>query len=195
RSSDYRLIVSYPKYADYSVDVQGGSEPQDLGPIALTGLAQMLEDVVVTGRIPIVIKGDTTEYDARSFTVEKNAKVEDFLKVLPGITVDASGKITDQGKTVEKVLVDGEEFFGDDPVLVTRNVRSDMVDKVQVYEKKSDQAERTGVDDGQRTQTINLKLKDDAKRGMFGKAEAGGGTDTFYIGQGMLNYFDQSLKV
>lgn len=195
RSGDYRLIVSYPKYADYSVDVQGGSEPQDLGPIALTGLAQMLEEVVVTGRIPIVIKGDTTEYDAGSFTVEKNAKVEDLLKVLPGITVDASGKITAQGKTVEKVLVDGEEFFGDDPVLVTRNIRSDMVDKVQVYEKKSDQAERTGVDDGQRTQTINLKLKDDAKRGMFGKAEAGGGTDNFYIGQGMLNYFDQSLKV
>src|SRR5690606_38143044 len=99
---------------DYSVDVQGGSEPQDLGPIALTGLAQMLEEVVVTGRIPIVIKGDTTEYDAGSFTVEKNAKVEDLLKVLPGITVDASGKITAQGKTVEKVLVDGEEFFGDD---------------------------------------------------------------------------------
>lgn len=192
---DFRLIISYPKYADYSVDVQGGNGPTDIGRVSLTSIAQMLEEVVVTGRIPIVIKGDTTEYDAGSFTVEKNAKVEDLLKVLPGITVDASGKITAQGKTVEKVLVDGEEFFGDDPVLVTRNIRSDMVDKVQVYEKKSDQAERTGVDDGQRTQTINLKLKDDAKRGMFGKAEAGGGTDTYYIGQGMLNYFNQSLKV
>ena len=172
---DYRLIISYPKYADYSVDVRGDSESTDVGQISLTSIAQMLEEVVVTGRIPIVIKGDTTEYDAGSFTVEKNAKVEDLLKVLPGITVDASGKITAQGKTVEKVLVDGEEFFGDDPVLVTRNIRSDMVDKVQVYEKKSDQAERTGVDDGQRTQTINLKLRDDAKRGMFGKAEAGAG--------------------
>lgn len=191
----YLLIVSYPKYADYSVEIQGGNEPTDVGEVSLTSIAQMLEEVVVTGRIPIVIKGDTTEYDASSFTVEKNAKVEDLLKVLPGITVDASGKITAQGKTVEKVLVDGEEFFGDDPVLVTRNIRSDMVDKVQVYEKKSDQAERTGVDDGQRTQTINLQLKDDAKRGMFGKVEAGGATDDFYIGQGMLNYFDQSLKV
>jgi hypothetical protein len=109
--------------------------------------------------VPISIKGDTTEYDAGSFKVEKNAKVEDLLKVLPGITVDASGKITAQGKTVKKMLVDGEEFFGDDPILVSRNIRSDMVDKIQVYEKKSDKAEKTGIDDGERTQTINVKLK------------------------------------
>ncbi|HMR17735.1 MAG TPA: outer membrane beta-barrel protein [Sphingobacterium sp.] len=191
----FLLVISYPKYADFSVAVKGGQEPTEIGNIALKSMAHMIEEVVVTRRIPILIKGDTTEYDADSFTVDKNAKVEDLLKVLPGITVDASGKITAQGKTVEKVLVDGEEFFGDDPVLVTRNIRSDMVDKVQVYEKKSDQTERTGVDDGIRTQTINLTLKEDAKRGLFGKVEAGAGTDDFYIGQGFLNYFDKSLKV
>ena len=192
---NFLLIVSYPKYGDFFTSIAGNSETNDLKQVKLSTVEHLIEEVIVTGRIPIVIKGDTTEYDAGSFKVEKNAKVEDLLKVLPGITVDASGKITAQGKTVEKVLVDGEEFFGDDPVLVTRNIRSDMVDKVQVYDKKSDQTERTGVDDGVRTKTINVKLKENAKHGLFGKAEAGAGTDKFYLGQSFLNYFKQSLRM
>lgn len=191
---DFLVIVSYPKYADF-YQLLASNSANSLGDISLQSVENLIEEVVVNRRAAITIKGDTTEYDASQFKVEKNAKVEDLLKVLPGITVDASGKITAQGKTVEKVLVDGEEFFGDDPVLVTRNIRSDMVDKVQVYEKKSDQAERTGVDDGVRTQTINVKLKDDAKHGLFGKVEAGVGTDKFYLGQGFLNYFKKSLRV
>ncbi|UIR55169.1 outer membrane beta-barrel protein [Sphingobacterium sp. SRCM116780] len=188
------LIVSYPKYGDYYTSILPGQDYSALK-VGLTNSAQLLQEVIVNGRIPITIKGDTTEFDAGSFKVEKNAKVEDLLKVLPGITVDASGKITAQGKTVKKVLLDGEEFFGDDPTLVTRNIRSDMVDKVQVYEKKSEQAERTGVDDGQREQTINVKLKDGAKRGMFGKALIGGGTDDYYMGQIMVNKFKGSQKI
>src|SRR5690606_4219984 len=129
---------------------------------------------------------------------EKNAKVEDLLKVLPGISVDANGQITAQGKTVEKVLVDGEEFFGDDPTLVTRNIRSDMVDKVQVYEKKSEESERTGVDDGERIQTINVQLKEDAKKGVFGKIEGAGGVDDdsgYYLGKLAVNKFNGSQKI
>ncbi|HLS95174.1 MAG TPA: outer membrane beta-barrel protein [Sphingobacterium sp.] len=188
------LIASYPKYGDFYTAIEADGDYPTLS-IGLTSAAQLLEEVVVTGRIPIKINGDTTEYDAGSFTVEKNAKVEDLLKVLPGITVDAAGNITAQGKTVKRVLVDGEEFFGDDPTLVTRNIRSDMVDKVQVYEKKSEQAERTGVDDGQREQTINVKLKENAKNGMFGKALLGGGTDNYYMGQIMANKFKGSQKI
>ncbi|WP_437921390.1 outer membrane beta-barrel protein [Sphingobacterium sp. LRF_L2] len=190
----YLLIATYPKYGEFFTTIDPALDYDNLS-VALTSAAQILEEVVVTGRIPIKINGDTTEYDAGSFKVEKNAKVEDLLKVLPGITVDASGNITAQGKTVKKVLVDGEEFFGDDPTLVTRNIRSDMVDKVQVYEKKSEQAERTGVDDGQREQTINVKLKEDAKNGMFGKALLGGGTNDYYMGQVMLNKFKGSQKI
>ncbi|OFV19098.1 hypothetical protein HMPREF3127_05730 [Sphingobacterium sp. HMSC13C05] len=193
-TGSYVLIVSYPKYGDFYTEIQSGVDYSKLA-IGLTNTATLLQEVIVTGRIPITIKGDTTEYDAGSFKVEKNAKVEDLLKALPGITVDASGKITAQGKTVKKVLVDGEEFFGDDPTLVTRNIRSDMVDKVQVYEKKSEQAERTGVDDGQREQTINVKLKEGSKNGMFGKALLGGGTDDYYMGQLMLNKFKGSQKI
>ncbi|MGB7528846.1 outer membrane beta-barrel protein [Sphingobacterium cellulitidis] len=197
-TSDYLLIVSYPKFGDFFETINKGSGNKNLGEIGLQSAANLIEEVLVTGKIPIVIKGDTVEYDASSFTTEKNAKVEDLLKVLPGISVDASGKITAQGKTVEKVLVDGEEFFGDDPKLVTRNIRSDMVDKVQVFEKKSEEAERTGVDDGQRIQTINVKLKEDAKNGMFGLLEGGGGLDNksgYYMGKAAVNKFKGSQKI
>lgn len=194
-SLDVLLMVSYPKFGDFRELLPEGSSDVDLGEVGLRGIEHLIEEVMVTGKIPVVIKGDTIEYDAGSFTVEKNAKVEDLLRVLPGITVDANGQITAQGKTVEKVLVDGEEFFGDDPTLVTRNIRSDMVDKVQVYEKKSDQAERTGVDDGERIQTINVTLKEDAKRGVFGKLEGAGGTDEFYMGKAAVHRFRGSQKI
>lgn len=191
------LIVTYPKFGSF---YQEFSEPGDvnIGQIALSSVDHLIEEVIVTGKVPVVIKGDTIEYDASSFTVEKNAKVEDLLKVLPGLSVDADGKITAQGKTVEKVLVDGEEFFGDDPTLVTRNIRSDMVDKVQVYEKKSEEAERTGVDDGSRTQTINVTLKEDAKKGIFGKVEGAAGKDKQedrYLGKLAINKFNGSQKI
>jgi len=197
-TADYLLIISYPKFGDFFEPIAKGSGNKNLGEISMQSAANLIEEVLITGKIPVVIKGDTVEYDASSFVTEKNAKVEDLLKVLPGISVDASGKITAQGKTVEKVLVDGEEFFGDDPKLVTRNIRSDMVDKVQVFEKKSEEAERTGVDDGQRVQTINVKLKEDAKNGMFGKLEAGGGLDDnsgYYLGKAAINKFKGSMKI
>ncbi len=108
--------------------------------------------------------------------------------------MDKDGKITAQGKTVPKVLVDGEEFFGDDPTLVTKNLRADMVDKVQLYEKSSDQATFTGVDDGNKTTTINIKLKEDKKSGYFGKVDAGIATDGFYQGQVMFNRFKAKQK-
>ncbi len=196
-AGSFLLLITYPKYGEYNRVVLP-SDPSDLGTIGLSSVAHILEEVLVTGKIPIVMKGDTTEYDASSFVVEKNAKVEDLLKVLPGITVDEKGNITAQGKTVEKVLVDGEEFFGNDPTLVTRNIRSDMVDKVQVFEKKSEAAERTGVDDGIRQQTINVTLKEDAKHGWFGKADVGGGAGDelgHYLGRLAFNKFKGSQKI
>ena len=196
-SGEFLLLVSYPKYGEYNQHIDSDNL-DNLGQIELSSVTHLIEEVLVSGRIPVVIKGDTTEYDAASFVVEQNAKVEDLLRVLPGITVDADGKITAQGKTVEKVLVDGEEFFGDDPTLVTRNIRSDMVDKVQVFERKSEEAERTGVDDGIRQQTINVTLKEDAKRGYFGKADAAGGFDragNYYLGKLAFNRFQGRQKI
>jgi hypothetical protein len=127
--------------------------------------------------------------------VQPNASVEDLLKKLPGLTVNSKGEITAQGEKVEKVLVDGEEFFGDDPTIATQNIRADAVDKVQVLDKKSDQATFTGIDDGQKTKTINLKLKEDKKNGYFGKISIAGGLKDNYSNEAMINLFKGKRKI
>jgi hypothetical protein len=191
------LLVTYPGYADYveRFSLDSAHTSHDFGKLSMILKSKLLADVIIKGtRAAIKIKGDTTEFDARAFKIQPNAKVEDLLKQLPGITVDQDGKITAQGQTVNKVLVDGEEFFGDDPTLVTKNIRADMVDKVQLYDKKSDQATFTGIDDGEKTKTINIKLKEDKKNGYFGKVDAEDGTDGFYSGQVLFNRFKAKQK-
>ncbi len=192
----YILLTSFPNYADYTdIITLADNNTVNLGTISMITKAHLLAEVVVKQNKSIRLKGDTTEYSADSFKVQPNATVEELLKQLPGIQVDKNGKITAQGQTVQKVLVDGEEFFGDDPTLVTQNIRADMVSKVQVFDKKSDQAAFTGVDDGQKTKTINLKLKDDKKKGYFGKIDAGAATHDFYNGQLMFNKFKKKEKI
>ena len=193
----YILMVTYPGYADYveQFAIDSANLQKDFGKVNLTLKAKLLQDVIIRGTAgAIKIKGDTTEFNAAAFTIQPNSKVEDLLKQLPGIQVDKDGKITAQGQTVSKVLVDGEEFFGDDPTLVTKNIRGDMVDKVQLYDKSSDQAAFTGIDDGQKSKTINIKLKEDKKQGYFGKIDLGGGTNDHYEGQGMFNLFKGKKK-
>jgi Outer membrane protein beta-barrel family/Carboxypeptidase regulatory-like domain len=193
----FLLLITYPAYADYvdELDIKDSS-PLTLPPINLILKSKLLEAVVVSGnKGAIHVKGDTMEFRADSFHTQAGATVEDLLKKLPGIQVDKNGKITAQGQTVQKVLVDGEEFFGDDPTLVTQNLRADMIDKVQLYDKKSDQSAFTGIDDGERTKTINLKLKDSKKNGYFGRASAGAGTDSYYDAQLMLNSFRKKQKL
>ncbi|MBV9988703.1 MAG: outer membrane beta-barrel protein [Chitinophagaceae bacterium] len=193
----YVLLTSFPNYADYTDTFTiGASGFADMGRIPMITKTHLLQEVVVKQTVAAIrLKGDTTEYRADSFHVQANATVEELLKKLPGIQVDKNGQITAQGQKVQKVLVDGEEFFGDDPTLVTQNIRADMVDKVQVYDKKSDQATFTGIDDGEKTKTLNLKLKDDKKKGYFGKLDGGIGTDGFYNGQALLNKFRKKEKM
>lgn len=193
----YILLVSYPDYADYaeSFSLDSANPSQDFGDIPLSPKSRLLQEVIVKGTASqMKIKGDTTEFNANAFVIQPNAKVEDLLKQLPGITVDKDGKITAEGQTVTKVLLDGEEFFGDDPTLVTRNIRADMVDKIQLYNKKSDQAAFTGVDDGKTQKTINVKLKADKNQGSFGKAQAGDGPEGIYQGEVLLNSFKDKRK-
>lgn len=197
RKGNFILLLTYPAYADYVSPfvLDSVNRSFDFKQINMKSKAKLLNEVIIKGQgAAIKIKGDTTEFNAASYTIQPNDKVEDLLKKLPGIQVDKDGKITAQGKTVPKVLVDGEEFFGDDPTLVTKNIRADMVDKVQLFEKASDQAAFTGVDDGQKTQTINIKLKEDAKNGYFGKLDVGGGTDDFYSTQLLFNKFKGKEK-
>ena len=190
----YLILITYPKYADYVERFELGSTPvYDFKNISLSKKATLLKEIIVT-QSAIRIKGDTTEYKADSFRVKPNASVEDLLKELPGIQVDRQGKIIAHGQTVQKILVDGEEFFSDDPTIASRNLRADAVDKVQVFDKKSDQSSFTGIDDGQTTKTINLELKDNAKNGYFGKLAAAA-LNEYYNGQAFINSFKAKRKL
>lgn len=192
---NYIIMVSYPQYADFTDKITVGAAPTVLN-IAIDTKAHILKEVIVKNTVSAIrVKGDTTEYKADSFYVTPNADVQELLKKMPGIQVNAKGEITAQGEKVNKVLVDGEEFFSDDPAVVTKNLRADVVDKVQVFDKKSDQAVFTGIDDGQKSKTINLQLKEDKKNGYFGKAEAGSNFNQFGNGKLMSNAFKGKRKL
>lgn len=193
----YIILVSSATYVDYTDFVNAsGRQHIDLGKINMITRSKLLQEVVVKGALAsITIKGDTTEFVADSFHLQSGASVEDLLKRLPGIRIDKDGKITAQGETVKKVLVDGEEFFGDDPTLVTKNLRADIIDKVQLYDKKSDLAIATGINDGVKDKTINLKLKEDSRKGDFGKIVAGAGLNGYYENQAMINLFKNKQKI
>ena len=170
-------------YTAYKQVTVNAGNPLSINDLALTinAAAANLDEVVVSGeKVPVKIKGDTVEYNAGSFKVKPNAPVEDLLRQLPGVQVDAAGNIKAMGKDVNKVLVDGKEFFGNDPQVATKNLPADAVNRVQTFGKKSDQAEFTGIDDGDRDQTINLILKNGKRSGYFGDVYAGGGTDSRY---------------
>ncbi|WP_236059505.1 outer membrane beta-barrel protein [Chitinophaga rhizophila] len=198
-TAEYILFYSYPGYAAYSQKLTTEKPVNGILDVGIVGLMlreKLLREVIVKARTAVIkINGDTTEYAADSFKIQANASVEDLLKQLPGMQVDQYGNVTVQGQKVRRVLVDGEEFFGDDPTLVTRNLRADMIDKVQVYDRKSDAATFTGIEDGVKDKTINLKIKEDKNHGTFGKVEAGGGSDGRYNGQGMLNAFKAKRKM
>jgi len=197
RKGKYILLVAYPDYADYAeqFDLDSAHTSRDFGNISMALKTRLLKEVMIKGTASqMKIKGDTTEFNAKAFVIQPNATVEDLLKQLPGITVDKDGKITAEGQTVTKVLLDGEEFFGDDPTLVTRNIRADMVDKIQLYDKKSDQAAFTGVDDGKTEKTINVKLRADKNTGTFGKFQAGDGPEGIYQGEALFNFFKSKEK-
>lgn len=197
------VMVTHPYFADFFDSVtQKTGQVIDLGNINMLSRIKLLEEVIVKSGAPIRIKGDTTVYTADSFKVREGANVEELLRKLPGIQVDRSGQITAMGEKVERVLVDGEEFFGNDPGIATKNLRADNVKEVEVYKAKSDQATFTGIDDGQSKQTINLKLKEDKKRGYFGKIEVGGGIKGKKSGEDdkfnnalMLNAFKGKRKI
>lgn len=198
KSDQYIFQVSYLGYAPFnlSLNFKDNVYEVDLGEIILEPEPANLKEVVVTSdRVPISINRDTIEYHADAFKTQENSAVEDLLKKLPGMEVDEDGNIKAKGKTVQKVLVDGKEFFGDDPQIATKNLPAKAVKKVQVYDKKSDMSEFTGIDDGERETTVNLTLKDSYKKGKFGNATVGyGSKDRFQLGTS-VNAFSDKTKL
>ncbi len=189
---EYRLLITHVNYHNYSRNftISDSNRVVELGNIFLFDKTKVLQGVTVTNEAPpVTLINDTVQYNAGSFKTPPNASVEQLLKKLPGVQVQKDGSIKAQGENVKRVLVDGKEFFGNDPKVATKNLPADAVDKVQVYDKQSDQAQLTGIDDGNYEKTINLKLKADKKRGLFGKVNAGAGTDNRYEGKFNVNSF------
>ncbi|MEM1120326.1 MAG: TonB-dependent receptor [Bacteroidota bacterium] len=194
---DYILQISYLGYANLSqpILISNQLKNNNLGAFKLLPESAVLEQIEVKADLmPLWMKKDTLEYNAAAFKTKPNADVEALLKKLPGVEVDRNGTIKAQGEKVSKVLVDGKEFFGNDPKIATKNLPADAVEKVQVFDKKSDIAEFSGIDDGKEAKTINLSLKEDKKQGYFGKVVAGGGNEDRYENKFNLNRFGQKIQ-
>lgn len=188
----YRLMITHVNYynSNHFFSISDSSKNPELGNLVMNDRSKVLEEVVLASEAPpVTVINDTIQYNAGSFKTAPNASVEQLLKKLPGVQVEKDGSIKAQGEKVTKVLVDGKEFFGNDPKVATKNLPADAVDKVQVYDKQSDQAQLTGFDDGNYEKTINLKLKKDKKKGMFGKVNAGAGNSKRYEGKFNMNSF------
>jgi hypothetical protein len=192
----YVIMVTYPGYVEMIDTIRlVDNVPYDFNKVILNTKAYLLQEVIVRQTIaPIRFKGDTMVYMVDSFKVKEGATVEDLLKILPGISVNSKGEITTQGQQVKKVYVDGEEFFGDDPTMATKNLNSKDVAQVQLFDKKTDQATLTGIDDGEKEKAINLVLKEDAKKGYFGRVEGGSDLNKYYQGKATANRFTSTLK-
>ncbi len=196
----FSLVIAHPDSDDKTYYIFGKDDNLviDIARIVMPPKSQLIEEVVIYAfKDPIYYKGDTLVYIADSFKVGENAVVEDLLKKLPGIEVDKDGKIKSQGQEITKVLVDGDEFFGDDPTIATRNLGADGVASVEIYEKENDDGS-FGSDE--KIKVLDLKLKEDAKKGYFGRIS--GATDfgatngkPFYEGELLLNKFKGSQKI
>ena len=161
----------------------------DLGIIYLRTASKDLGNVTVTQSV-IQMKNDTMEISASAFKTKPNAVAEDLLKKIPGMEVAKDGSVKSQGETVQRVLVDGKRFFGDDPKMATRNLPPDVIDKIQLFDDLSDQSKFTGFDDGNRVKTINITTKKDKRKGYFGKLVLGGGTAGKYDENISINRFN-----
>ena len=191
RNGSYILHISSVGYHDVYRDVQVTSSQSNvqLGDILLSNDNILLSEAIVSAKAPeITVKGDTLEYNADSYKVTESAVVEDLLKKMPGVEVDSDGKITVNGKQITKILVDGEEFFSDDPKVASKNLPARMVDKLQILERRTEQSQMTGFDDGEEENVINLTVRPGMKQGLFANAFAGYGSQDRYEANAMVNY-------
>jgi hypothetical protein len=194
----YVLRIGFQGYDNITrgFTVRPDSPLVNLGNIYMDLQSNNLLDVVVTASPrPIVIRKDTVEFNAGNFTVKPNGTVEDLLNKIPGMETDKQGNVKAQGEQVQRVLIDGKRFFGDDPALATRNLPPDVVDKIQVFDGLSDQSEFSGFDDGQRVKTINIITKKDKRKGYFGKATVAAGNKGLYENSLSVNHFNGNQQI
>lgn len=192
KKGSYLLHITFIGYDPLyqPLQITGKKNPVNVGKLELSDGAIELGEAVVIGKAPeVTVRNDTVEYNADSYKVAEGSVLEDLLKKMPGVEVDSEGKITVNGKEVKKVMVDGKEFFSDDPKVASKNLPAKMIDKLQVLDKKSDMAQMTGFDDGEEETVINLTVKPGMKQGWFGNAYGGYGSKDRYEGNAMVNRF------
>ncbi|MEY4603340.1 MAG: hypothetical protein RIT43_632, partial [Bacteroidota bacterium] len=202
----FSMVIAHPRYDDKTVYIFGSKEEKeiDIQNVKMPVQSKELKEVLIyANKNPIYYKGDTLVYVADSFKVEEGAVVEDLLKKLPGLKIDKDGKITSQGQEIKKVLVDGDEFFGSDPTVATKNLGADGIETVQIYEKTDN--ETIGGSD-EKIRVLDLKLKEEAKKGYFGRVSAASdlavtpldnyyGSRPFYEGELLFNKFNSKQKI
>lgn len=194
-TGNYRVDVSYVGYDKSSVTIEVSGERNQAGNILLSESKNELNEVKIEDKLPLATQdGDTTNFNPDAYKVNKDATVQDLITKLPGVTVE-NGTIKAQGEEIKKVLVDGKPFFGDDPNLALKNLPADIIDKIQIYDKMSDQSEFTGFNDGNTSKTINIITKKESRNGQFGKIYGGLGLDYRYAAGLNLNLFDNDRKI
>ncbi|GHT21120.1 collagen-binding protein [Bacteroidia bacterium] len=202
-AGEYRMIISYLGYttAFKPLALTGEARAVNVGKIVLNKEDIALEGVNVTAKFnPIIVKKDTIEFNTSAYKTKESDVVEDLLKKLPGVEVETDGTVSSGGQQITKVYVDGKQFFGDDPKVAMKNLPANIVDKVQVVDRKSDQAQFTGIEDDNTEKVINLTLRPGNRNGMFGRAMAGYGSDDGFNGgrydaNGFIGYFQGGTQM
>ena len=194
KNRPFFIKTTHTGYAIIQKKYTDTSNKVDIGSIALLPAFTTLQEIVISTP-PIQIKEDTVEFKADSFKVKPNAMVEDLLKRLPGVGVDKDGNVTAQGKQVTRVKVNGKDFFQGDVKTATRELSADMIDKVQIVDDYGDQSSISGIRDGEPEKVLNLQLKKDKNKGMFGRITAGAGTEDRYQASGNINFFNNNKQL
>lgn len=195
-AGNYTITITSSSYEKIIQKINLQASNKEPIPFTLTKLSKLLGEVTITSRTPPVKqKGDTVEFSASQFKVNPDATAEDMIRKLPGITVDRNGNVTSGGDQVRKVTVDGRDFFGDDATAALRNLPAEVIDKIQVFDRLSDQAAFTGFDDGSSTKSINIVTKGGMRNGQFGRIYAGAGTDGRYQAGGNVSLFKNNRRL
>ncbi|MBL7817067.1 MAG: outer membrane beta-barrel protein [Saprospiraceae bacterium] len=200
RAKDNCLLqITYVGYEFFNKEIMVAGNKHDtldLGALKMTPLSKMLQEATVTAtREAVQIKGDTMLFDAKSYQTQPNAVAGDLIKKLPGVELEKDGTVKAQGEDVQQILVNGKPFFGNDIQIALQNLPADAIEGVEIYDKKSDQAAFTGIDDGVRRKTINIKLKQNLKKTQSGKLTGGYGTDDRYLSRLNFNRFSEKQNI
>lgn len=192
RPGKYLLKISYIGYTTFfrQIEMTRNKPRLNVGNIELQADAIMLGEAVVVAQAPEVTAAeDTLVYNSSAYRVPEGSALEELVKKLPGAEVDENGKITINGKEIKKIMIDGKEFFADDPNIAMKNLPVNIIDKVRAYDKQSDLARATGIDDGEEETVLDLSVKPGMNKGWFGNADLAAGTEDRYSGKIMLNRF------